>query len=471
MHEAYEDAVESGSDGFSGIIGMLVFFGIFWVVSKIYDSYKEDKKRNEQIKLDRELSAKVASSIIQKNPNISKYQSRESWQKGFANATYDISHNKVKELLGKSIDELIQEYRHQCEMGHMIQAESIMEQIGYFQKIEFNKKQIESEHNAKDSSLIDSKAPILMDSIKPTIELGPIETEEFIISYDKKVLIKGKDVPIIRIPQGVETIQSYAFDNLKQIKEVIIPEGVKEIGEWAFNFSSIETIIIPSSMEKIGENAFYYCNNLRNVIIKDGVKSLGIGMFSRCKKLNKVSLPSSILAIPDYCFEGCTSLVKITLPNNLQYIGDDAFCNCHSLCDIIIPKSVTDIGIEAFRQCYELKSIIIPSKVVGISEYMFYDDFQLKHVELSDNLTSIMSHAFGNCTSLEIRLPMSILHIEKDAFSQCKELHLLVPLEKKEWVESHCEDVKGHIYAYDGKTGADWDSAPEEAGTLLTMQS
>ena len=150
MHEAYEDAVESGSDGFSGIIGVIVFFGLFWVVSNIYKSYKEDKKRTDQIKHDQELSAKVASSIIQENPNISKYQYRESWQKGFANATYDISHNKAKELLGKSINELIQEYRYQCELGHMIKAESIMEQIGYFQKIEFNKNQKETEPQAKD---------------------------------------------------------------------------------------------------------------------------------------------------------------------------------------------------------------------------------------------------------------------------------------------------------------------------------
>lgn len=107
------------------------------------------KQRNEGIKREREISTKVATTIIQKHKDISKYQNKESWQKGFANATYDISHNRVKSLAGRTVDDLIQEYRTLCEKGHLIQAESIMEQIGYFQKLEYNQKQIETEKNTK----------------------------------------------------------------------------------------------------------------------------------------------------------------------------------------------------------------------------------------------------------------------------------------------------------------------------------
>ena len=48
MDEVYEDAVESGSDGASGIISLVIFFGIVWFISKIYDSHKEAKQRNEE---------------------------------------------------------------------------------------------------------------------------------------------------------------------------------------------------------------------------------------------------------------------------------------------------------------------------------------------------------------------------------------------------------------------------------------
>lgn len=352
MHEAYEDAVESGSDGASGIISLVVFFGIVWVVSKIYDSYKEDKKRSEEIKRDREISSKVASTTIQKHPDISKYQTRESWQKGFADATYDLSHNRVKSLVGKTVDDLIQEYRHLCEMGHMVQAESIMEQIGYYQKLDFNQKQLDAEKKAKEKSVptstISQKSEV---PVAPVIEQKPFETEEFILSPDKKTLQKGKDVEIIHIPLGVERIQDNAFDSLKHIKEVIIPEGVKEIGVFAFNFSSIEKIVIPSTVNKIGEYAFSMCDNLKEVEIMEGVKNLGVGMFENCDNLKKVKLPSTLLNIPYACFSGCMSIKRIKLPQHITYIGDDAFFNCCSLSALAIPKSVTDIGTEAFYGC------------------------------------------------------------------------------------------------------------------------
>ena len=146
MHEVYEDVVESGSEGFSGIVSLLVFFCIIWVISRVSSFYKEEKKRINQIKYDRDISVKEALVIIQEHSDISKYQLKESWQKGFFDATYDLSHNKVKEFMGQNVDDLVQDYITECEMGHMIKAEKIMEQIGYFQRIEYNIKQIGLKH-------------------------------------------------------------------------------------------------------------------------------------------------------------------------------------------------------------------------------------------------------------------------------------------------------------------------------------
>ena len=139
MREVYEDARDSGESLFSRIFAFLVFFGIVSFVIKVRDTYKERTDRAEEVRQERNYSEKLASTYIQKNDNISKYQYRQSWQKGFTNATYDISHNCVKELSGKNVDDLIKEYRLECEMGHMIKAESIMEKIGYLQKLEMYK--------------------------------------------------------------------------------------------------------------------------------------------------------------------------------------------------------------------------------------------------------------------------------------------------------------------------------------------
>lgn len=96
----------------------------------------------------------------------------------------------------------------------MIQAESIMEQIGYFQKLEYNQKQIETEKSTKAQSI---SKPATQQS-KPAEELKPFETDEYILSADKETLQKGKDVGIIHIPLGVERIKDKAFESLNHIK-------------------------------------------------------------------------------------------------------------------------------------------------------------------------------------------------------------------------------------------------------------
>ena len=61
-------------------------------------------------------------------------------------------------LVGKTVYDLVQEYRNLCEKGHMIQAESIMEKIGYYQKLEFNQKQEKTEQKRKHKTHLDNRA-------------------------------------------------------------------------------------------------------------------------------------------------------------------------------------------------------------------------------------------------------------------------------------------------------------------------
>ena len=148
MREVYEDSRDSGDSLLDTVFCALLFFGIVWVVTKVSDTHKEKKEKSEQIRYERDCSTRMASTYLQNHEQISKYQTKKSWQKGFANATYDISHHNVKELTGKNVEDLIKEYRFECEMGHLVKAESVMEKIGYFQKIELYKKE-RSKDNSK----------------------------------------------------------------------------------------------------------------------------------------------------------------------------------------------------------------------------------------------------------------------------------------------------------------------------------
>ena len=138
MHEAQEEAMEQEKEGgtFTGIVGTILLFGIIYFLATIHDTRKEHKERREEYMKKKSYTDSIAESSINKNVNISKYQRKEAWQKGYKRAEYDRIFGTPRKLDDKTIEDLIAEYRHLCELGHIVQADKIMEEIGYFQSFE-----------------------------------------------------------------------------------------------------------------------------------------------------------------------------------------------------------------------------------------------------------------------------------------------------------------------------------------------
>jgi hypothetical protein len=67
---------------------------------------------------------------------------------------------------------------------------------------------------------------------------------------------------IITLPAGLRIIGKEAFLNTAGIRNVVVPEGVQEIGARAFVGSSVQTIMLPESLTAIAEDAFDGVANL-----------------------------------------------------------------------------------------------------------------------------------------------------------------------------------------------------------------
>ena len=85
----------------------------------------------------------------------------------------------------------------------------------------------------------------------------------YLVDGAEKILVKYfGDATEVEIPSDVTEIKSYAFGDFSiasNILHLVIPNGVKKIGQWAFsNCESLTTLTIPESVESIGDNAFNY---------------------------------------------------------------------------------------------------------------------------------------------------------------------------------------------------------------------
>ena len=216
----------------------------------------------------------------------------------------------------------------------------------------------------------------------------------------------------------------------KAISELIIPEGVSTVGDYAFTgLNHVISLTLPDTLIKIGDGAFFHCTRLRNVMMSEGVTHVGLGAFSMCEKLQYTEYGNGkylgteqnayrILVQPtDWNF------TDYTIHENTEIIAEHALAGCKKLTSIKVPDSVTVIGSEAFDSCTGLESVVLGSGVQSIEDKAFYFCEKLTSINLPASLESIGFNAFSYCMTLpSITIPKSVTTIEEGAFFACGKL-------------------------------------------------
>lgn len=102
---------------------------------------------------------------------------------------------------------------------------------------------------------------------------------------------------------GATVIEPGQFMANMTLRNIVIPEGVTEIGERAFySCMALETVVLPKTMKKIGEMAFMSCRALRQVEIPEGVEEICDHAFGATNNLKEVYLPDSLQRVDRYIF-------------------------------------------------------------------------------------------------------------------------------------------------------------------------
>ena len=151
--------------------------------------------------------------------------------------------------------------------------------------------------------------------------------KEAIEHYDAHTLFESVKMLAIR---NIEKIDFRVSDNFPNLKEVYLPDPIREIGKDAFsNYGykggQLEKVYLNNNIEKIGENAFVGNPKLSNIRLPKNLKSIGKDAFYECKGLEHIEIPPSVTYIGEGAFFKCKGLERIEIPISVTYIGKCAF--------------------------------------------------------------------------------------------------------------------------------------------------
>ncbi|MGL5317380.1 MAG: leucine-rich repeat protein [Bacteroidales bacterium] len=241
----------------------------------------------------------------------------------------------------------------------------------------------------------------------------------------------------------LKSIGMNAFQNVKEMHTLKLPEGLEVIGGYAFyGCENLDLEKLPASLKTIGENAFFNNLSLSSIAIGPNVSSIGNGAFSNCRNVAEVTVDennvdyvqyegmivtsngetivfipvnttieeldlTNVAAIGDYVLAGNKSIKRVLVSNMLTTIGNSAFADMEQLTTLNLSActNLSSIGTKAFAGASNLQTLVMPAddatKSLFIGESAFEGCEKLVSVVIPAQTSSMGLYTFRNCTALE----------------------------------------------------------------------
>lgn len=253
-------------------------------------------------------------------------------------------------------------------------------------------------------------------------------------NYQGGVLVLGDDVTSIEgfygnetiselwLPRSIKSFSRSSIDNCPILNKLVIFSQVTEIpyGFCSGDDTAIETIVLPEGLETVKEWAFNDNEKLTTVEWPSTLKIIESGAFARTGLVN-LDLPDSIQELGRYCF-GETNLVNVVLPSSIAYL-DRAFNDCNNLKSVDLSNCINLKEFAGFESCHTLSSVNFPPNLQKLGYSAFRYCYNLKEIILPDSLNYVDDLAFDNSSIETIVWPVSILEMgDPYYFANLKEI-------------------------------------------------
>lgn len=306
---------------------------------------------------------------------------------------------------------------------------------------------------------------------------------------DNRAFYGYESLPEIIVPEGVTSIGEYAFSGCKAAKSINIPTTLKKIPDGCFeNCESIESIMIPVNVDTIGYYAFRDCLSLKDIHIADSENSLTIlnweneynfqSAFDNCPVENIYEGRNIVTNTNDFTFnydtaistiksvwlgdlvteltDGfyCVNLKDLRLSPNLKLIGESCFGGCRSLDIINLPNALEVIGDFAFSDCCDLKTIVFPESLKKIGNFAFDNCCEIKELRIPKNVKKIGDYAFLDVPLKRLVIEDGVEHIGVYAFVGGADNRCIDTIIVNSPIPPICDDSE----SYGAKNAFDWES-------------
>lgn len=236
-----------------------------------------------------------------------------------------------------------------------------------------------------------------------------------------------------------ERLKNIVGDVYNYVSNIVIPEQITEIGEYAFSGNTnLKTLTLHKGITKFGHAAFYGCKNLTGVTLLNPDAEYGDMLFCDCQGLTRAVLPAGIKSLPAHMFFCCVSLTNINLPEGIKELRKMCLSST-GLTSVNLPESLewldtcalqnTDIasvdlknvkiiGNQCFSSCPNLASITGGEKVEEIGNAMLTNCPLIMQAPYFPNLKRMIGTPFFRMPGLtEFTVPASTEYIERNPVS------------------------------------------------------
>ena len=207
------------------------------------------------------------------------------------------------------------------------------------------------------------------------------------------VEVVDKTIASCTIKEGTRFIGYPAFSGCSWLTSITIPNSVTSIGQRAFsgckNLISVNITDVAAWCQLNGGNQLLspICHlvinglemkNIKNLVIPDGVTSIQPGAFKYSAGLTSVTIGNDVTSIGNEAFYECSDITSVTIGSNINSVGSKAFANCPEIKEVYCyAKDVPTISNDTFENSYYIKfaTLYVPESSVDLYKASAWSQF------------------------------------------------------------------------------------------------